>query len=131
MSLILIAEEYSIVQMNHGFCIHSPLEGYLFFLSFQTMANMNKAAINTVEQVSLGYGGASVGYMPRNGTAGSRLEVELLQFFLKNCQTDFHSHCPSLHSNQQSLDIFVSMCCHMSSFILTVLIDLRWILRVI
>ena len=33
---------------------------------------MNKAAVNIVEQVSLGDIGASFGYMPRSGIAGSR-----------------------------------------------------------
>jgi hypothetical protein len=38
---------------------------------FQFLAIINKAAMNTVEQVSLWDGGASFGYMPRSGIAGS------------------------------------------------------------
>ena len=49
--------------------MYSSLEGHLG--CFQFLAIMNKAAMNIVEQVSLWYGGASFGYMPRSGIAES------------------------------------------------------------
>ena len=49
--------------------MHSSVEGYLS--SFQLLAIINKASMNMVEHVSLLYVGASSGYMPRNGIAGS------------------------------------------------------------
>ena len=52
--------------MYHIFCIHSSVEG-----SFQLLAIINKASINIVAHVSLLYVGASFGYMPRSGIAGS------------------------------------------------------------
>ena len=51
MSLFLIAEYHSIVEMNHIFCIHSLVEGHLS--CFQFLAIINKAAINVVEHLSL------------------------------------------------------------------------------
>ena len=55
--------------MYHIFCIHSSVEGYLG--SFQLLAIINKAAMNTVEHVSLLPVGTSSGYMPRRDIAGS------------------------------------------------------------
>jgi hypothetical protein len=55
--------------MNHIFCIHSSVEGHLG--SFQLLAFINKAAMNKVEHVFFLYVGASFGYMPRSGIAGS------------------------------------------------------------
>jgi hypothetical protein len=55
--------------MYHIFCIHSSVEGHLG--SFQLLAIINKAAMNIVEHVSLLPVGASSGYMPRRGIAGS------------------------------------------------------------
>jgi hypothetical protein len=46
--------------MHHIFCIHSSTEGHLG--SFQLLAIINKAAMNTVEDVSLWYGGTSSMY---------------------------------------------------------------------
>jgi hypothetical protein len=51
------------------FCIHYSVEGHL--VSFQVLAIINKAAMNIVEHVSLLQVGASSGYMPRRGIAGS------------------------------------------------------------
>ena len=53
--------------MYHIFCIHSSVEGHLG--SFQVLANVNKAAMNIVEYVSLWYGGASFGYIVPEGCA--------------------------------------------------------------
>jgi hypothetical protein len=50
-------------------CIYSSIEGYL--CCFQVLAIIKKAAMNIVDHVSLLYVGASFGYMPRSGTAGS------------------------------------------------------------
>jgi hypothetical protein len=57
------------VQMYHIFCIHSSVEGHLG--SFQLLAIINKTAMNIVEHVSMLYVGASFGYVPRSGIAGS------------------------------------------------------------
>jgi hypothetical protein len=55
--------------MYHIFCIHSSIEGHLG--SFQLLPIINKAAMNIVEHVSLLHVGASSGYSPRSGIAGS------------------------------------------------------------
>ena len=56
--------------MNHILFIHFfSVEGHLG--CFQFLAIVNKAAMNIVEQVSLWYGEASFGYMPKSGIAGS------------------------------------------------------------
>jgi hypothetical protein len=55
--------------MNHIFCIHSSVERHLG--CFQLLAIINKAAMNIVEHLSLCYGEASFGYMPRSGITGS------------------------------------------------------------
>ena len=50
-----------------------PLDVCLFFPldSFLLLAILNNVAMNVIEQVSLWEGGASFGYMPRIGIAGS------------------------------------------------------------
>jgi hypothetical protein len=55
--------------MYHIFCIHFSVEGHLG--SLQLLAIINKAGMNIVEHVSLLHVGASSGYMPRSGIAGS------------------------------------------------------------
>ena len=57
------------MQMYHDFCIHSFTETHLG--SFQLLAIINRAAMNIVVHVSMFYVGASLGYMPRSGIAGS------------------------------------------------------------
>jgi hypothetical protein len=69
--------------MYHIFCIHSSVEGHLD--SFQHLAIINKAAMNIVEHVSFLPVGASSGYMPRSGIAGSLLKTERIQFSLSSC----------------------------------------------
>ena len=71
--------------MYHIFCIHSSVEGHLG--SFQFLAIINKAAMNIVEHVSFLPVGASSGYMPRRGIAGS--SGSTMSNFLRNHQTDF------------------------------------------
>jgi len=65
------------------FCIHSSLQGHLGCFEFLTIINI--AAMNIVEHVSLLHAGASFGYIPRSGTAGS--SGSTMSNFLRNHQT--------------------------------------------
>jgi hypothetical protein len=80
--------------MYHIFCIH---EGHLG--SFQLLAIINEAIMNTVEHESLLHVGASSGYVPRSGIDGS--SGSTMSNFLRNHQTDFQSSCTSLQIHQQ------------------------------
>jgi hypothetical protein len=76
-----------------------------------------QAAMNIAEHVSLWYGGASFGYMPRSGIAGSWGST--ISNFLGNSQIDFQSGCISsqpLHHSRSLpvLHILTSICCHLS-----------------
>jgi hypothetical protein len=82
--------------MHYIFCIHSTVEGHL--VSFQLLAIINKAAMNIAEHESLLYVGASFGYMPLSGIAGS--SGNTMSNFLKNLQIDFQSGCISLQSHK-------------------------------
>jgi len=62
-SFFLTAEQYTIVEMHHIFCIHSFVEGN--HGSFKLLAIINKAVMNKVELVSWMYVAASLGYMTR------------------------------------------------------------------
>jgi hypothetical protein len=99
--------------MYHIFCIHSSVEGHLG--SFQFLAIINKDAMNIVEHVSLLNVGASSGYMPRSGIAGSSCSA--MPNFLRNPQIDFQSGCTSLQSHQQwsSVPLFPHPCQHLFS----------------
>jgi hypothetical protein len=55
--------------MSHTFFIYSLVKGHLG--CFQFLAIINKAAINTVEQVFLWQDGVSIGYMPKSSIAVS------------------------------------------------------------
>ena len=59
--------------MNHIFCIHSSVVGYLG--CFQLLAITNKAAMNIVEQLSMWHGGTSFGYISKNAIAGSSVDL--------------------------------------------------------
>jgi hypothetical protein len=118
--------------MYYIFCIHFSVEGHLG--SFQLLVIINKAAMNIVEHVSLLHFGASSGYMPRSGIAGS--SGSTMSNFLRNGQTDFHGGCTSLQSHQQwrsgPLSPYPRQ--HLLSpefLILAILIGVRWNLRVV
>jgi hypothetical protein len=118
--------------MYHIFCIHSFVEGHLG--SFQLLAIINKAAVNIVEHVPLLHVGASSGYMPRSGIAGS--SGSTMSNFLRNHQSDFQSGCTSLQSHQQwrSVPLFPHPRQHLLSpefFILAILTGVRSNLRVV
>ena len=57
------------MEMYHIFRIHSPDEGHLDY--FQLLVIINKVAMDIVEHVSLLHVGASSGYIPGSGIAGS------------------------------------------------------------
>jgi hypothetical protein len=83
--------------MYHIFCIHSSVEGHLG--SFHLLAIINKGAMNIMEHMFLLHAGASSGYIPRAGIAGS--SGSTMSNFLRNRQTDFQSGCTSLQFHQQ------------------------------
>ena len=86
-----------------------------------------------VEHVSFLPVGASSGYMPRRGIAGS--SGSTMSNFLRNGQTDFQSGCTSLQSHQQWKSVLLSRHPrqHLLSpefLILAILTGVRWNLRV-
>jgi hypothetical protein len=90
--------------------------------------------MNILEHVSLLHVGASSGYMPMSGIAGS--SGITMSSFLSNYQTDFQSSCTSLQSHQQWRSVPLSLHAHqhlLSSefFILVILTGGRWNLRVV
>ena len=78
--------------MYHNFYIHSSIEEHLG--SFQLLAIINRAAVNTVVHISLLYIVVTLGYMPRSRITGS--SGSSMSNFLRNCQTGFHNGCTSL-----------------------------------
>ncbi len=82
--------------MNHIFCIHSSVVGYLG--CFQLLAITNKTAMIIVEHVALWHDGASFGYMPKSVIAGS--SGRSLSNFLRNLHIDFQSAFTN-NSNQK------------------------------
>jgi hypothetical protein len=90
--------------------------------------------MNIVEHVPLWNGGASFGYIPKRGIAGS--SGRSISNFLRNLQINFQSSCASLQSDQQwrSIPLSPHPCKHVLSpevLILAILIGIRWNLRVI
>jgi hypothetical protein len=101
---------------------------------FPASAIINKAAMNIVEHVSFLHVGASSGYMPRSGIAGS--SGSSMSNFLRNCQTYFQSCYTSLQSRQQWKSALLSPhpCQHLLSsqfLILAILTGVRWKFRVV
>ena len=90
--------------------------------------------MNIVEHVSLLQVGASSGYMPRSGIAGS--SGRTISNYLRNCQTDFQSGCTSLQSHQKWRNVPLSPypCQNLLSsefFILAIATGVRWNPRVV
>ena len=81
--------------MSHIFSIYSSGEGHLG--CYQLLAIMNKAVMNIEEHVSMSYGRASLGYVPRSDMIGS--SVRAISNFLRNLQIDFQSGFTSLQCN--------------------------------
>jgi hypothetical protein len=118
--------------MYHIFCIHSSVERHLG--CFQLLAIINMAAMNIVVHVSLLHDGASSGYMPRRGNAGSSSST--MSNFLRNRQTDFQSGCNSFQSHQQWRSVLFSPHPHQhllspEFLILAILTGVKWNLRVV
>ena len=116
--------------MNHIFCINSSVMGDLGCLLL--LAITNKAAMSIVEHVPLWHGGASFGYIPKSGIAGSSTIFN----FLRNLQIDFQSGCTSLQFHQQWRSVPLSP--HPLQYVLSpvvlilaILIGVRWNLRII
>jgi hypothetical protein len=118
--------------LYHIFYVHSSVEVHLG--SFQLLAIINNGSMSIVQHVSLLYVGASSGYMPRSGIAGS--SGSTMSNFLRDCQTDFQSGCTSLQSYQQWRNFPLSPHPrqHLLSpefLILVILTGMRWNLRVV
>jgi hypothetical protein len=90
--------------------------------------------MNIVEYISLLHVGASSGYMPRSGIAGS--SGHTMSNFLRTCQTDFQGGYNSLQSHQQWKSVLLSpySCQYLLSpefLILAILTGVQWNLRVV
>jgi hypothetical protein len=90
--------------------------------------------MNIVEHVSFLPVGASSGYMPRRGIAGS--SGSTMSKFLRNHQTDFQSGCTSLQSHQQWRSLSLSPPPHLHPLspeflVLVILAGVRWNLMVV
>jgi hypothetical protein len=70
--------------MNHIFCIYFLVEGHLGIYGYY-----KQRCMNIVEHMSLWYGAASFGYIPRSGVAGS--SGRTIPSLLRNCQINFQS----------------------------------------
>jgi len=117
--------------MNNIFCIHSSVERHMH--CFQLLAIVNKASMNRVQHVSLWCSGASFGYMPGNGIAGSGRTISN---FLRNHQIDFQSGCSSFQLNYQRRSVTLSPyplqhVLSLEFLTLAILIGVKWNLRVI
>jgi hypothetical protein len=102
--------------------------------SFQLLAVTNKATRIIVEHMPLWHGGASFGYIPKSGIAGS--SGRYIYNFLRNLQIEFQSGGISLLSHQQWRSVLLTpnSCQYVMSpgvLILPILIGIRWNLRVL
>jgi hypothetical protein len=118
--------------MNHIFCVYFPVVGHLG--CFHILPITNKATMNIVEHVPLWPGGASFGYIPKTGIAGS--SGRSIFNFMRNLQIDFQGGCTSLQSHQQWRSVPLSLhprqhVLSLEVLILAILIGIRWNLRVI
>jgi hypothetical protein len=120
--------------MYHVFFSYSLVDGHQGCSQF--LAITNKAAMNIVDQVFLWYSGASFGYVPRSGIAGSWGRT--ITNFLRNFQTDFQSGCMSLPSCQHWRSVWVLLVPHpcqdllsLELLILAILRGIGWNPRVI
>jgi len=85
--------------------------------------------MNILEHISLLYVGASFGYIPRSGIAGS--SGSSMFNFLRNHQSDFQSGYTRLQSHQQwkSVSLSPHPCSHLmypEFLILLILTGVRW-----
>ena len=117
-------------------CVTVPhfLYPFLCWGSFQLLAIINKATMNTLEPVSLLHVGTFSVYMPRSVIAGS--SGCTMSNFLRNQQTDFQSGCTSLQSHQQwrSVPLSPHLLQHLLSpefLILAIVTGVRCNLRVV
>lgn len=94
MSLFLIAEYYLFHCVNEPHCLYAVFSWWTCGL-FPSVAIMNKAALNIVEQVSCGMVVVLLGICPRAVSWGRSIPS-----FLKNHQSYFQSSCTSLDSHQ-------------------------------
>ena len=90
--------------------------------------------MSIMENVPLWQGGASFGYISKNGIAGS--SGRSISNFLRNLQIDFQSGCTSLQSHQQWRSVPLSPHPHQhllspEFLILAILTGMRWNLRVV
>ena len=93
-----------------------------------------KAAMNIVEHMPLWHGGASFGYIPKSGIAGS--SGRYISNLLRNLQIDIQSGCRSLQSHQEWRSVLLSThpLQHVLSpevLLLAILIGVRWNLRIV
>jgi hypothetical protein len=158
--LILYSPHFLIVLLKYVFITNNKstieeiinISNIFFFMSFFTQIlfsktifiryvlhlhyylELNKAAMNIVEHVSLLLFATSSGYMPRRGIAGS--SASTMSSFLRNCQTDFKSGSTSLQSRQQwrivSLSPYLRQHPLLPEFFnLAIVTGMRWNLRVV
>ena len=118
--------------MNHIFCNYSSVLGHMG--CFQLLAITNKSALNMVEHVPQWHGGASFGYIPKSGIAGS--SGRSISNFLRKLQIDFQHGCTSLQSHQQWRSVPLSP--HPLQYVLSpvvlilaILIGVRWNFKVV